>query len=126
MLALVRTRPTRKPVEVVISGGDADAKDIAGILATVYEVSILWPGNSMGDAVPFRQTAWWQGRELKGIGRLITATRLKYDISQAQLATKSGIAQSRISEYETGKRKTTVRSAQRIARVLECDYHRFL
>jgi len=43
---------------------------------------------------------------------------LKHDLTQNDLAERSGIAQVMISEYETGKRKLTMKAASKFAKAL--------
>ncbi len=51
---------------------------------------------------------------------------MKFDLTQSQLSKKTGIPQSRLSEYERGKRNVIIENAKRIAKALKCDYKRFL
>ena len=48
-------------------------------------------------------------------GDLLAGTRLKHELTQEQLAEKSGIHQVVISAYETGRRKLSRRAAVRLA-----------
>ena len=48
-------------------------------------------------------------------GNLLTGTRLKHGLTQAQLAQMSGMNQVTISDYETGRRKLTRKAACRLA-----------
>ena len=77
-------------------------------------------------AIPFRETNWWKNNSKKEPGRFIAGTRMKFDLTQSQLSKKTGIPQSRLSEYECGKRSVTIENAKRIAKALNCDYKRFL
>ena len=126
MLALVKTLPTSKPVEITINGSPKEAEGILASLNSLYEVNIIWPKKTAGSAVPFRNTNWWKKNSKKGPGRFIAGTRMKFDLTQSQLSKKTGIPQSRLSEYECGKRSVSVENAKRIAKVLKCDYKRFL
>ena len=126
MLALVKMLPTSKPVEITINGSKKDSEGIVETLKTLYEVNIIWPEKKIYSGIPFRETNWWKKNSKKGPGRFIAGTRQKFDITQSQLSKKTGIPQSRLSEYECGKRKVTVENAKRIAKTLKCDYKRFL
>ena len=53
------------------------------------------------------------------IGNLLSAARLKANLSQSQLAQKLGIRQNMISDYERGKRRLTPDMAKRIAKTLK-------
>ncbi|MBF0468572.1 MAG: helix-turn-helix transcriptional regulator [Desulfamplus sp.] len=58
------------------------------------------------------------------IGNLLSASRLKANLSQAQLASKLGISQNMISDYERGKRRLTPDMAKRIAKMLQIKVER--
>ena len=58
-------------------------------------------------------------------GDLIQGYRLKHGLSQQELAEKTGIKQSVISAYETGRRPLSRRAALRIGNVLNEDPDKF-
>lgn len=60
-----------------------------------------------------------QGVSLRGL-------RYRENLTQAQLAEKSGIPQRHISEMEHGKRPIGKETARKLAAVLGCDYRVFL
>ncbi len=49
---------------------------------------------------------------------MLAGYRHKHGVSQEELAEKSGITQSVISAYESGKRKITMRAAIKLGRAL--------
>ena len=51
-------------------------------------------------------------------GDLLAGTRLKHELTQEQLAEKSGIHQVVISAYETGRRKLSRRAAIKLAKAM--------
>ncbi|MBI2346768.1 MAG: helix-turn-helix transcriptional regulator [Deltaproteobacteria bacterium] len=59
-------------------------------------------------------------------GGAIRAYRLREDILQTELAKKSRIRQGHLSEMEQNRRPVGVKVAKRLAKVLRCDYRRFL
>lgn len=59
-------------------------------------------------------------------GGTIRAYRAREEMTQQELAEKSGIKQSHISEMEQNKRTIGVKVAKKLAKVLHCDYRRFL
>jgi DNA-binding XRE family transcriptional regulator len=56
----------------------------------------------------------------------LKAYRLREDLTQAQLAMKTGIAQSHISAMERGKRAIGIKSAKTMAKALNCRWERLL
>ena len=62
--------------------------------------------------------------ELPGV--ILAGSRYKEDMTQAELAEKTGIPQSHISEMENGKRPITVKTAKILARALNTGYKVFL
>ncbi len=89
MLALVKTLPTNKPVEITINGSKKDSEGILEALKSLYEVKIIWPEKKKNTGILFRETNWWKNNSQKGPGRFIAGTRLKFDITQSQLAKKN-------------------------------------
>ncbi|WP_176013337.1 helix-turn-helix domain-containing protein [Victivallis sp. Marseille-Q1083] len=58
-------------------------------------------------------------------GERLAAIRLKHELTQSELARKSGIAQAAISDYENGKRKLTRKAAGKLGKALEEPVKRF-
>lgn len=59
-------------------------------------------------------------------GGAIRAYRLREELTQAELAKKSGVRQGHLSEMEQNRRPIGVKVAKRLAKVLRCNYRRFL
>ena len=59
-------------------------------------------------------------------GGAIKAYRSRGGLTQHTLAKKARIRQSHLSEMEQNKRSIGVKVAQKLAKVLKCDYRRFL
>lgn len=59
-------------------------------------------------------------------GGAIRAYRLRERLTQAELAKKSRLKQGHLSEMEQNRRPLGVKVAKRLAKVLRCDYRRFL
>jgi transcriptional regulator with XRE-family HTH domain len=57
---------------------------------------------------------------------MLRAARTKEDLSQIQLAQRTGIPQRHISEMEHGKRAIGKERAKKLAEALHIDYHVFL
>jgi len=58
------------------------------------------------------------------VGNLIAGARLKAGLTQAQLATKLGIRQNMINDYERGKRRLSPSMAERLAKILNLKANR--
>jgi DNA-binding XRE family transcriptional regulator len=56
----------------------------------------------------------------------IKAYRLRQDLTQAQLAKKSGITQANISAMERGRRSIGLNVAKKLASILNCDYKKLI
>lgn len=64
--------------------------------------------------------------ELEGVGPKIRAVRGFRDLSQNQLAYRTGISQKMISLYENGKQKPTIAVLVKISKALQVDINSFL
>jgi len=116
MLVLVK-----KPrIEISINGEHAD--ELIDWIRQKYEVNILSTDNE--ESVPIEETNFWKEMQSNRIGNLLSAARLKANLSQSQLADKLGIRQSMISDYERGKRRLTPDMAKRLARSLNINVER--
>lgn len=60
------------------------------------------------------------------VGGAIRAYRLREGLTQHTLAKQSGIQQGHLSEMEQNKRTIGVTVAKKLAKVLRCDYRRFV
>ncbi len=74
--------------------------------------------------LPIEQTDFWKEMQSNRVGNLLSAARLKANLSQSQLAEKLGIRQNMISDYERGKRRLTPDMATRIAEQLNIKIER--
>ena len=110
MLALVK-----KPrIELSLHGDDVD--ELIGWISKKFEVSILSSENS--ESIAIEETDFWKEMQSNRIGNLLAGARFKANLTQAQLATKLGIRQNMISDYERGKRRLSQSMAKRIAKIL--------
>ena len=116
MLALVK-----KPrIEISLQGEHVN--ELIDWISKKYEVNIL----SLTDpeSVAIEETDFWKEMQSNRIGNLLSAARLKANLSQSQLADKLGIRQNMISDYERGKRRLTPAMAKRIAEKLNIKVDR--
>jgi ribosome-binding protein aMBF1 (putative translation factor) len=111
MLAVVKEPHT----EISLNGNGV--KTILTYLRRRYEVDVLQDeANKSDDAsVDIESTQWWR----KNKHRVLAGARLKAGMTQQELAEKSGIKQSVICAYETGRRRITPKAAIRLAAPLK-------
>ena len=86
MLAVVK-----KPrIEISLHGEHVD--ELIEWISKKFEVRILTSENS--DSIAIEETDFWKEMQSNRIGNLLSAARLKANLSQAQLAEKLGIRQN--------------------------------
>ncbi|MFH0994951.1 MAG: helix-turn-helix transcriptional regulator [Pseudomonadota bacterium] len=116
MLALVK-----KPrIEISLQGENVD--ELIEWISKKYEINILSSDND--DRIDIEETDFWREMQSNRIGNLLSAARLKANLSQSQLAKKLEIRQNMISDYERGKRRLTPDMAKRIAETLKIKVER--
>jgi ribosome-binding protein aMBF1 (putative translation factor) len=116
MLALVK-----KPrIEISLQGEHVN--EIIDWISKKYEVNILSSEDS--ESVVIEETDFWKEMQSNRIGNLLSAARLKANLSQLQLADKLGVRQNMISDYERGKRRLSPSMANRIAEILHIKVDR--
>ena len=119
MLALVKMPHT----DIVIHG--AHAADIYELIKARFPVAELVESSAPvlpvdeGDdeLVELSRTDWWEQNRF----RVLRGLRRKHDTSQEELARKSGIARSVIALYENGRRRITLRAAEKLGKALGED-----
>ena len=116
MLALVK-----KPrIEISLQGEQVD--ELIEWIEKKFEVSILTSDSS--ESIPIEETDFWKEMQSNRIGNLLSAARLKANLSQSQLADKLSVRQNMISDYERGKRRLSLAMAKRIAEILHVKVDR--
>lgn len=116
MLALVK-----KPrIEISLQGEKVD--ELIEWISRKYEVKILT--FDPDESIAIEETDFWKEMQSNRIGNLLSAARLKANLSQAELAEKLGIRQNMISDYERGKRRLTPDMAKRFAQTLKIKVER--
>ncbi len=66
------------------------------------------------------------GKDYRTPGYYLRLYRLRAELTQVQLAKKTGMLQHHLSEMEHNKRPIGKAAAQKLAKVLKCDYHKLL
>ena len=116
MLALVK-----KPrIEISLQGEHVD--ELIEWIEKKFEVSILTSDSS--ESIHIEKTDFWKEMQSNRIGNLLSAARLKANLSQSQLADKLCVRQNMISDYERGKRRLSLAMAKRIAEILHVKVDR--
>lgn len=111
MLAVVK----EPHIELSLSGASSEKiRDFLKLIRSQYTVIILTDQEADDDEeyVDVFKTDYWKNVKP---GDLLAGTRLKHELTQEQLAEKSGIHQVVISAYETGRRKLSRRAAVKLA-----------
>ncbi len=116
MLALVK-----KPrIELSIHGEHVE--ELLDWIKQKFDVSIL--STEAESSIPVEETDFWQEMQSNRVGNLLAGTRLKANLTQAQLAAKLNVRQNMISDYERGKRRLSPSMAKRIAKILNIKLDR--
>ena len=116
MLALVK-----KPrIEISLQGEHAN--ELIDWISKKFEVNILSSEDS--ESIAIEETDFWKEMQSNRIGNLLSAARLRSNLSQLQLADKLGVRQNMISDYERGKRRLSPAMAKRIAEFLHLKVDR--
>ena len=110
------------PINVQITGTGAD------ILVEMLKKNIKGLKISGDDeTIPINSDPWFQElRKSRTAGEVLWCYRDNAGITLDELAEKSGIAKSHLSEMENNKRPIGLKSAKKLAEALNCDFHRFL
>jgi len=112
MLALVK-----KPhIELSIHGEHVN--ELLAWIQKKYEIAVL-ADEPDDELVSIESTDFWKEMEKNRIGNLLAGARLKVGLTQAQLASKLGIRQNMVSDYEHGRRTYSDNMAKRFSIVLK-------
>jgi ribosome-binding protein aMBF1 (putative translation factor) len=106
---------------------DMEAEQVDELIEWIkkkFEVSILT--SDMSDSLTVEETDFWKEMNSNRVGNLLSAARLRANLSQAQLAAKLDVRQNMISDYERGKRRLTPAMAERIAGIINIKVERIL
>lgn len=111
----------KKPrIEISLHGEQGD--ELIEWIKKKFEVSILT--SDMSNSLAIEETDFWKEMQSNRVGNLLSAARLKANLSQKQLAAKMDVRQNMISDYERGKRRLTPAMAKRIAEILNIKVER--
>ena len=118
----MQVRAKTPHIDVQITGTGAD------ILVEMLKKSIKGVKVSTEDeAIPLDSDPWFQElRKSRTSGEVLWCYRDNAGLTLDELAEKSGIAKSHLSEMENNKRPIGLKTAKKLAEALKCDFHRFL
>lgn len=124
MQALMRTHRTETAGEIFLSVPPEDmdrvVEAINGLLAlTGHSVRAV---NEEGEALYSVEEVFPENRP----GMVLRGLRLKEELTQGELAARTGFRQNHISEMESGKRPITPESAKKYAEVFRVPYQMLL
>ena len=112
MLALVKT----PRIELSLAGNNKGINEIIKYLQKEYQVEVLVDSeNIIDEAINVFDSELFA--DIKP-GEMVASYRLKHGLTQKELAEKSGITQTNISAYESGKRNLTRKAAEKLATAL--------
>jgi len=115
-------RAKTPPIDVQIVGKGADVI-IAALKRSISGIKV----SADDEAVPIASDPWFQElRKSRTAGEVLWCYRDNARLTLDELAEKSGIAKSHLSEMENNKRPIGLRTAKKLALALKCDFHRFL
>lgn len=117
MLAVVK----EPHIELSLGGDSNGIAEFLNLIRSRYTVEVLTGQDAADDEEEYEdafETDFWKGVTS---GDLLAGTRLKHELTQEQLAEKSGIHQVVISAYETGRRKLSRRAAIKLAKAMDED-----
>lgn len=118
----MQVRAKMPHIDVQITGTGAD------VLVEVLKKNIKGLKVSTNDeAIPVKSDPWFQQlRNSRTSGEVLWCYRDNAGITLDELSERSGIAKSHLSEMENNKRSIGLKSAKKLAKALDCDFHRFL
>ena len=117
MLAIIK----ELRIELGLIGESDEITEFLKLIRSRYTVEVLTGQNTTDDDDEYEdafETDFWKSVTP---GDLLAGTRLKHELTQEQLAEKSGIHQVVISAYETGRRKLSRRAAMKLAKAMDED-----
>ncbi len=111
--------------DVVVKAGDdvnqARLRKMIRSTLDQYEQEAKVPAKRVHDAAKARH-----GTNYQTAGYYLRLYRQRADMTQAELAGKTGIRQHHLSEMENNKRPLGKASAKKLAAILDCDYRKLL
>ncbi len=123
MLAVVK----EPRIEISFAGSLENISEVLGYLRSRYEVDVLNYEPSFDDdgdeKINVFESDFW--KETAYPGSIAAGARLKHQLTQAQLAEMTGIAQPTIAAYESGKRPLSRKAAIKIGEALGEDPEKF-
>ncbi|MEI6057130.1 MAG: helix-turn-helix transcriptional regulator [Lentisphaerota bacterium] len=111
MLAVVKT----PHIELSINGESIDS--LVKWIGKKFEINILADPDE--EVINLEDSDFWKEMNKNHDGNMLKGRRLKAELTQKQLAEKTGIKQNIISDYEKGKRKISHEASNKLYSVLK-------
>ena len=113
MLALMKTRHTDTQGEIMVNVPLADMEKVSEAIRGFLELAghKVRHVNNEGEELHTLEEVFPDAHP----GKIVRGLRVKEDITQEELAKRLGIAQTRVSEIESGKRLISRNMAKRLA-----------
>ncbi len=113
MLALMKTRHTDTQGEILVNVPLVDMEKVSEAIRGVLELAghTVRYANQDGEVLYTRQEVFPDAHP----GKVVRGLRTKEGITQEELASRLGIAQTRVSEIESGKRPISRNMAQKLS-----------
>jgi DNA-binding XRE family transcriptional regulator len=118
MLAVVKTPHT---VELSLHGASHEMDAILDAIRMQFPVQVVCcqtTGTEETESAPVEATDWWKKMQENRAGHLLAGARLKKQLTQAELARRSGVPQSHISAMEKGRQKISLAAAKKLGEAL--------
>lgn len=124
MLALMKTHHTETQGEITVSVPLVDMEKVSEAIRGVLELAghTVRQVNEEGEELHTFEEVFPNAHP----GRVVRGLRVKEDITQEELATRLGIAQTRVSEIESGKRPISRNMTKRLAETFHVPHRAFL
>ena len=124
MLALMKTRHTDTQGEIMIHVPPVDIEKVSEAIRGVLELAghTVRRVNEEGEGLHTLEEVFPDAHP----GRIVRGLRVKEDITQEELAKRLGIAQTRVSEIESGKRPISRNMAKRLGEAFNISSRAFI
>lgn len=119
MLERTKKRPTEEMVTLRLRVRRSDAERIKRYVTSIE-------AEKEGGSRPWREVFSELRPDDSIPSAILRGSRVKEELTQAELAGMTGIPRRHISEMEHGKRTIGKETARKLAKALHCDYRVFL
>ena len=124
MLALMKTRHTDTQGEIMVNVPLADLEKVSEAIRSILELTghQVRHVNDEGEELHTLEEVFPDAHA----GKVVHGLRVKEDITQEELAKRLGIAQTRVSEIESGKRPVSRNIAKKLSETFSVSPRMFI